>query len=439
MVTDQPSDAGARAHLREIGSKSVTAFAMKAVGFGASFLLNVVVARILGASESGLFFLALTVVAVAVPIARLGFDKPLVRLLAGFEARDDRDSVSVAVLLCLGLVAVVSGVIGLGVWIARDWLANVVFGKPEFEQYLGVMGWAIPALAIAGTIAFAYQGLKRIGLHLMFFTVLTPVLALVLIAVSQARGGELTLGSIYAICAAATAALALGAWTATSGWLGARPRRALIAPVLASCGSMLVITVAQLAMVWAPTLLLGAFGASDDLGRFHVAGRSALLISFVLIAVNSIAAPKFAALYANGEMETLRVTALRTTRIMALAALPIATVFVAWPGFIMGLFGHEFVAGAQLLRILAVGQFISTACGSVANLLMMTGHERDFRNICLSVSAVGVVAGAFVVARYGAIGAALLTAGMLITVNLLAARASKRRLGFAGLWSREQP
>jgi hypothetical protein len=40
--------------------------------------------------------------------------------------------------------------------------------------------------------------------------------------------------------------------------------------------------------------------------------------------------------------------------------------------------------GGAAARILAIGQFFSSAMGSVSNLLLMTGHERDFRNICPS-------------------------------------------------------
>ena len=99
------------------------------------------------------------------------------------------------------------------------------------------------------------------------------------------------------------------------------------------------------------------------------------------------------------------------------------------------LFGDEFTAAAPLLRILAIGQFINSAMGSAANLLLMTGHERDFRNACIASAIVSIAGGYFAIARLGEMGAAWVSCGTLILINVLAGIMVYRRLGFmsAGL------
>jgi len=188
-------------------------------------------------------------------------------------------------------------------------------------------------------------------------------------------------------------------------------------------------------MQWAPTLWLGALEDSASVARYHVAGRTALLIGFVLIAVNSIAAPKFASLHAQGETGALERVARQTSRLMVATALPIAAVFAIWPEVVLRLFGSEFTAAGPLLRILAIGQFFSSAMGSVSNLLLMTGHERDFRNICLVGSTLSVVGSYVAIGRFGEMGAAWISCGTLILINVLAGLMVRHRLGFrsAGL------
>ena len=64
--------------------------------------------------------------------------------------------------------------------LGADWLAAHVFDEAGLAPVLALMAWAIPGLTIAGVLSFAFQGLRRIALHLLYFSVLTPLLTLTL-------------------------------------------------------------------------------------------------------------------------------------------------------------------------------------------------------------------------------------------------------------------
>ena len=292
------------------------------------------------------------------------------------------------------------------------------------------MAWSIPGMTIAGVLSFAFQGLRQIAYYLLYFSVLTPTLTLALYFAGRFAGFDPSLAIATVAAATATALMAAVTWFSAWPWPSRLPDRATLGPFMSSNRATQVVVACQLAMQWAPTLLLGALEDSDSVARYHVAARTALLIGFVLIAVNSIAAPKFASLYATGESAALEHIARRTTHIMTVAALPIAAVFVIWPEAVLRLFGAEFTAAAPLLRILAVGQFINAAMGAVANLLFMTGHERDFRNICIACAVVSTVGGYAAIGRFGEMGAASVGCATSILVNVLSAVMVRRRLGF---------
>jgi O-antigen/teichoic acid export membrane protein len=167
------------------------------------------------------------------------------------------------------------------------------------------------------------------------------------------------------------------------------------------------------------SFLLGIWGTNAEVGIFGVAYRTAMVTGYILIAVNSIAAPKFASLYKQGDMAALGSVARNSAKLMTLAASPILLLFVLFPGWVMRLFGPQFVEGAAVLIILALGQFVNVATGSVGYLLMMSGHERLMRNNIVCIAILNVVMCLLLIPWAGAIGAAIATAISLSAMNLV--------------------
>jgi O-antigen/teichoic acid export membrane protein len=165
--------------------------------------------------------------------------------------------------------------------------------------------------------------------------------------------------------------------------------------------------------------MLGIWAENTDVSRYAIAWRTATLISFVLFAVNTIAQPKFAELHARNDMQALAATAHRATLLMTVFAAPVFLILLAAPGYIMSVFGSDFSAGATTLQILSVGQFINVVAGSVGVLLVMSGHERDFRNVQIIVAIVVLTLNVMLIPRYGDVGAALAAASALIVQNVL--------------------
>src|SRR3546814_5644809 len=137
-------------------------------------------------------------------------------------------------------------------------------------------------------------------------------------------------------------------------------------------------------------------------------------------------------------MDDLRKIAQTSVKMILVTAGPFVLILFVAAEWIMRLFGPEFSQGANLLRILAVGQLINAATGSVGYLLMMSGHERDMRNIALGVGPLAVILALVLTPRLGATGAATATAIAVATQNIFAVYLVKRRLGFStmAIWQR---
>ncbi|GAL24259.1 polysaccharide biosynthesis protein [Vibrio variabilis] len=200
--------------------------------------------------------------------------------------------------------------------------------------------------------------------------------------------------------------------------------------MLATARPLFVIVMLAQVTQWVGQLMLGALGSAEDVALFATAQRTALLTSFILIAVNSIAAPKFAESYRQEDMKQVRSVALMSGKLMTLFALPVVSFMFIFAPWLMGLFGSEFTQGSNILRILALGQFVNVITGSVGYLLQMTGHERILRTNVVISSVFMIVGSALFIPLYGVTGAACVTAFSIAIQNLLCVYHVNKKLGF---------
>ena len=183
-------------------------------------------------------------------------------------------------------------------------------------------------------------------------------------------------------------------------------------------------------------MLAGWLLISSDLGLFKMSQQIGMVIAFVLLVINAIFPPRFASLYHHGDMEALSRLARLGALLGAIVALPLVLVSLLFPGWVLGWFGSGFESAAPLLRIIAVAQLVNVSAGSVGFLLNMTGHERLMRNIALTCNALGLLAFFVLISMFGAIGAAMALAFVLVCQSLVALFFVWRRLG---IWTLPGP
>ena len=410
-------------HTRELVEGASISFALKVVGAGLTLALNLLLAHVLGADGAGLYFLALTAVTVASVFGRMGLDNVVLRFVAASASESNWSGVKGVYRHGVRLAAIASLGSTILLWLLAPWLANDVFSDPDLAWPIAFMAVATVPISLAKLHAEMLRGLKRI----LYATLVQPIggvvfpaltsAGIVFLAIPYGLSGA-TIG--YALAAAATFLAGLALWRKSTPKLknvsASFPPQTLLRSSMPLFWSSSI----NLLMTWTGTIVLGVYATSTDVGVFNVASRTAAITGFVLVAVNSIAAPKFAALYNAGDRDGLERLAQRATWMMVAAATPALLLFIAFPEPIMRIYGSEFAVGGTVLMVLAVGQFINVATGSVQYLLMMTGHERVVRN-CVAISAFANVSlNLVLVPIWGIIGAAIAAAISMSTLNLLA-------------------
>lgn len=176
-------------------------------------------------------------------------------------------------------------------------------------------------------------------------------------------------------------------------------------------------------------LLAGWMLASDELGFFKVSQQVGLLISFILIVLNSILPPRFSRLYHEGNVLALSRLARKGSLLGVFSALPMVAFCFFFPGLVLGFFGDEFRGGEALLRIIVLAQFVNVVTGSVGFLLSMTGHEKLMRNISLVGNFIGLCLFFILMHYFSAVGAALALAFILVFQHVVALYYVWKKLG----------
>lgn len=415
-------------HTAEVVRGASTALVLRVFGAMLTFLLNLVIARFYGATGSGVYFLAFTVMTIAVVFGRMGMDNALLRFAAARAETGNWEQVKGVYHLGLS-TAIIASLISTAIMVvAAPFLARV-FHDPAISGSLVWMSFAVLPVVVSTLLGQLLRARLRITASMLVATAWIPGLAILGVLTFGKGGRELRAVQMYVAAAVVTA---LGSWwwlhhvtPQFRGLKGQFDARILFR------SSMPLLWVAALttSVNWLPTFALGSTRSTAEVGIFNAAARVAFLVSFVLVAVDTISAPKFAALYEAGNQSSLASTARNSARLMVFVALPLLLICLVFASKIMGLFGPEFRVGGPVLQVLAIAQGVSVFAGSVGSLLMMSGHERQVRNsnaiaaiVCLAISAVAVPAA-------GAIGAAAAVGTSLVVRNVYEIMMVRRYLG----------
>lgn len=416
-------------HMQEVARGTMLAFVLKVAGSGLAFGFNVAVARLLGAEGAGLYFLALSVTAIGSVIGRVGLDNSLLRFVATHATHGEWDKVQAVHALGMRLAVIVSGAVSLIGFFAAGWMAEALFHKPELTEPLRWMSLSILPFAILNLQAQSLKGLKRIRDAMLLQSIGVPLIGLLLIwPLANAAGVE---GVSWGYLAATTLVALIGIWAWRNAAAGGAEgiSHYPFADLWVSAKPLFIISLMNTSLTWMPLLLLGMWVSAAEVGIFGAATRLALLVSFLLITLNNVVAPKFAEFYAKGELQAMAQLARRSAAMLTLLVSPLFLLLFIYSEETMGLFGPEFTAGGTILAILLGGQLVNVVTGSVSFLLMMSGNEKTMKIITIASVLLQLALMLTLAPLIGGVGAAVASASALAAKNLLSVYAVYRKLG----------
>jgi O-antigen/teichoic acid export membrane protein len=385
-----------------------------------TFLFSVLLARLIGASGAGLYFIGLAIVDISVTIARLGLETAVLRFASIAHNRGDRGSLAALYRKSLVLALIMAIAIVPGVWFIVSHLPLGGDRAGDLRAALPLLMLAVPAVSVLGLQAEFFKGIGAPGTGTFVQSVFPP-LALIVGGISLWWLTAVTFKSVvitYVAVAFVSAVFALVACNRCLPGIWREPGQFGTRLLLRTSLPLLMVTSMNLVMGWSDILVLGLWSDPKQVGIYGVSRGLAGLTSFVLNAVNSVTAPQFATLHAHGQTADIAKVAQQSAFWMLVVVAPAILVLLSAPELVLQIFGPSFQEGVWALRILCVGQLVNVGTGSVGYLLMMTGHEKLMRNIVIVSAMANLVGNVILIPIYGAIGAAVSTASCVVFMKI---------------------
>ncbi|MDQ1274267.1 MAG: hypothetical protein QG591_2897 [Planctomycetota bacterium] len=399
-------------------------FGLKIVSTGLSFIIGLLLARLLGTTGYGAYAYAMTWVGLLAVPGALGLDRLLVREVAIYETKSEWCLMKGLLRWANQMVLIVSA--GLALLAA---LISCVFVSHQ-DSLMLVSFWvalvSLPLITLIRVRQAVLRGFNRVIAGQLPEMLIQPILFICFIGAAYMFFGRgLTAPWILGINIAATGITFIVGAMVLLKTLPPPIRKTYpsykIREWIQSALPLMLLAGIQIINARMDIIMLGAIKGPKEAGIYSVANRGAEFITFILLAVNTSLAPTVASLYAAGDMKKLQDVVTKSTRIILLFSLPMSLVLIIFGHWFLLLFGEAFTQGRTTLAILSVGQLVNAAMGSVGLLLVMTRHERNAA-IGMGISAVlNIILNAMLIPKWSMTGAATATASSMIIWNILLA------------------
>lgn len=403
--------------------KVLTALICKVLGGTATFIASVIIARSFGATESGVYFLAFSIVTLFSAFGRLGLDGASLRYISsgGYDPKGVLQKTLPVTFFCGTIIASL-------IYVNANFLAENVFKNILLIETLKAISPSVIFLSLNAVVSASLQAQKHVATSIFILNIGINLFLLLLLATNNDftvvnLAHLFTFSSFIVFIIGITALSLIKTKSATTilSW------RSIYESGLPLC----VVAISNQSVQWAGQIIAGAYLSSELVSQLSVAQRTAMLTSFILMAVNWVIAPKLSNLFYNKELQELQLLTIRVVRWLFILSMPIGLVIFFFSESIMELFGNGFEASANLLIILALGQLVNVVTGPAIQILTMTGNERDVSKVSVISMVFSVFLGFIFTYFFGVYGSAFSTAFSVALYNLLAVYYVKVRLGFS--------
>ncbi len=432
VVTPPPDDGAAEESERAIlgvargGALNIGGQLCSQISF---FLITLFLARSLGRADVGVYAQGFAFLVLLGLLSLSGFRAGLTRYVAVHLAERDWGALRGTVRLGLGLSAVSSVLLGALLFALSSLLATSVFGDHNVGVALRFVALTLPASVFIDAALSATQGFKTMKAYAVVGLIFEPALRLALTVGALAAGWGLH-GALEALVASNYVGAALAAIALRRLMRGptATPRYQVRELFVFSTVSWMA-SLASAGLIWADTILLGAFKTSTDVGVYQVATRMVMLAAFVMTPVNAAFAPQIADLYQRHRIKSLHHTYVAATSWILRLSLPAFALCVVMPNEMLSMFGRRFEAGATVVVVLALGKLVDSATGPCGLMLNMSGRPGLSLIDNVFVLATNVGLNIWLIPRHGIVGSAYAWAISLALVNVLRVVQVKKVLG----------
>ncbi|MDF1608026.1 lipopolysaccharide biosynthesis protein [Hoeflea sp. YIM 152468] len=410
---------------------AMIAFSIRIVSAAIAFVSQIILARLMGEFEYGVFVFVWVIAIILGNLSCLGFHTAVIRFLPQYRSAGAEEAI-MGLAATARIFAMVSATLIAATAIAALYMLGDKV-ESHYVQPLFVGAFILPMIALGDVL----DGTARANswpVHALSPTYIArPLLILVFVA------GAIWLGRMADANTAIVAALAAAYVTTITQFIVVTSRLRKRFPArgvevhfrtwLMVALPIFLIEGFYFMLTNADVIIVGLYLPPEKVAVYFAAAKTMALVHFVYFAVKAAAAQRFSALISGADRNALAVFARQTVRWTFWPSLLVGALVITAGPFLLSLFGPAFQEGHLIMVVLFAGIIAKAMIGPGEVLLTMAGELR----ICAMIYAMALAANlglnVVLIPVWGLLGAATATAtAMAIEAGLLHL-VIRRRLG----------
>ena len=305
----------------ELLKGSGISFSLRFGGLAVGYLLTLVIANLFGAKGLGDYVLAIIILRLFTLLAKLGLDTTSIRFIASFASQDKWTSIFKFRKQVISILSISSIAASLLMYFLAIPIADLINAKYEYIQ---LNAFFVLPMTFFMLHYQSLRGLKRIAEFSFFYRMAQALFSVISIIILYQFFTTSDV-PVYAYLISVLI-VSLLSFISFRYWLNKRSKgKESAEQEIMSYSTLFKISIplmfaqsVQFIMAWTDKLMLGAIETpnlvaglvsthAEEVGFYHGAFKLSMFATFALMAINSIAAPKFAEMFSKNDILLRRI------------------------------------------------------------------------------------------------------------------------------------
>ncbi|MEP2981299.1 MAG: oligosaccharide flippase family protein [Lentilitoribacter sp.] len=410
---------------------ALVAFSIRIISAALAFVSQIILARLMGEFEYGIFVFVWVFIILAGNLSCLGFHTVVIKFVPEYNAHNDPSHIrglTITARIFALILATIIGAIGVIV---------VVFFADKIPNYylvpaiLGIC--ALPMIALGDVLDGTSRANSWPIIAMSPTFIIRPALIIIFVLGAFLYGLQPTAKIALMAAIFASYMTTLGQFIVVTRKLRNRyetgERHWELKKWITVALPIFIIEGFYYLLTNADVIIVGFYLEPEKVAVYFAAAKTMALVHFIYFAVKAGASPKFASMVAENKTTELDNFAKQTARWTLIPTLLIGGLVLLLGRFLLSMFGESFIDGHIVMIILFFGILAKSFIGPGEMLLTMAGKQKICMIVYAGALAANLVLNITLIPMFGIQGAAFATAGAMTIEAILLFFVIKSQLG----------
>jgi O-antigen/teichoic acid export membrane protein len=348
------------------------------------YAYRIVIARYFGPEVYGLFSLALMISGWFIAVSALGLSEGLLRFIPVYRGRKEDKKINYLFRFSIVALAITSIFSGLLLFLLSDFISGTIFHNADLSIYLKIFSILVPINVLVSPFLVALRAHEEISWYSFIYNIaqnVVKVLALGLFVLLGMNSNATSLSYLTGIFGMLVISYLVCKYKIPHIFkthnLPDDDKKLLQREVFSYSLPILFFGIVSSIFYWIDSFSIGYYKSALEVGLYNAAVPIALILGVAPEIFMQLFFPMITRYYASKNMKLIAELSKQVAKWILLVNLPLFAIMIVFPGALIHiLFGAQYLAAENALRILAIGSLISAVFIVSNQLISMIGRSR---------------------------------------------------------------